>query len=123
MNLENTMKEYESCVEKVNLLQAEQALVTQKALQTVKEELATLQNLIENAMNDVNKIKNDLETLVLAAATTFHGSKWMVKWNKGRESWDTSKLAGFALAHPELLVLKKVGDPTVSFCKITKKEE
>lgn len=35
-------------------------------------------------------------------------------WMKGRTSWDTKSLDGFAAAHPEILAFRKEGEPTVS---------
>ena len=42
----------------------------------------------------------------------------------GRASWDTKALEGYAVAHPEILQFKKVGEPSVSIreMKETKKE-
>ncbi len=47
----------------------------------------------------------------------------MAVWSKGRETWDTKSLDGYALAHPEIASLRKVGDPSVSIRKINKSEK
>ena len=36
---------------------------------------------------------------------------------KGRTTWDTKKLEGYAIAHPEIERFKKTGNPTVSIRK------
>ena len=51
---------------------------------------------------------------MLAGGATAKGVHLMAVWAKGRETWDTSRLAGFAVAHPELLELRKIGEPTVA---------
>lgn len=39
-------------------------------------------------------------------------------WSKGRVSWDTKSLDGYATAHPELLTFRKEGEPSVSIRRI-----
>jgi hypothetical protein len=36
---------------------------------------------------------------------------------RGRESWDSRGLQGYAMAHPEVLVFQRVGEPSVSIRK------
>jgi hypothetical protein len=44
----------------------------------------------------------------------------MAVWAKGRSGgWDTGKLEGYALVHPEIMQAKKPdGEPTVSFRQV-----
>ena len=39
-------------------------------------------------------------------------------FNKGRVTWDTKALDGYAVAHPELAGLRKVGEPSVAVRKV-----
>ena len=36
-------------------------------------------------------------------------------YSKGRETWDTKRLEKYAKSHPEILQMKKVGEPSISF--------
>jgi hypothetical protein len=65
----------------------------------------------------IDGLKQDIEATVLSTGTTAKGKYIMATWNKGRAGgWDSAKLEGFALVHPEILKAKKPdGEPTVSF--------
>ena len=80
------------------------------------EALATLEREIESLNAE---IKQD----TLGIGSTVDGKYMMAVWNKGRETWDGKLLNGFAIAHPEILSAKKVGDPSVTIRKKTVKEE
>jgi len=55
---------------------------------------------------------------VLEIGETVKGQFIMAVWNKGRTSWDTKALNGYAAAHPSLDNLRKEGKPTVTIRKI-----
>jgi DNA-binding TFAR19-related protein (PDSD5 family) len=59
-------------------------------------------------------LTEDVKIQVGALGQSVKGQFLHAVWNKGRESWDGKLLAGFALAHPEILTARKVGEPTVS---------
>ena len=74
-------------------------------LEIIQEEVAEIQNILKGlVIQHGESVKIELDT----------GSASAV-YVKGRESWDTKKLNGYAIAHPEILVLKKIGDPSVRF--------
>lgn len=72
---------------------------------------------IANAQDNITRLTEEIKADVLAARTTVKGKYIMATWNKGRAGgWDSAKLEGFALVHPEILKAKKPdGEPTVSF--------
>jgi len=45
---------------------------------------------------------------------TVKSEHYMATWCKGKTRWDTSKLSGYALAHPEINALMLVDGPTVT---------
>lgn len=55
---------------------------------------------------------------VIASEDTVTGEKLQAVFSKGRTTWDTKKLEGYTLAHPELNELKKTGKPSVSIREI-----
>jgi hypothetical protein len=60
----------------------------------------------------------DLEAIIKASiiteGKTVKGLRLMAVWNKGRVTWDSKGVEGFALAHPALMAYRKEGDPTVT---------
>ena len=65
-----------------------------------------------------SKLRELIKEDVLEHGSTVKGEHIMAVWNKGRESWDTKALKGYAAAHPDVLQLKKVGEPSVTIRKI-----
>lgn len=60
------------------------------------------------------KIKDD----VLRLEESVKGQWLQAVLAKGRTTWDTKKLEGYAIAHPEIERFKKTGNPTVSIRKV-----
>jgi len=57
---------------------------------------------------------------VLESGGSIKGEKLQAVFSKGRITWDAKSLSGYALAHPEINELKKVGKPSVSIREIKK---
>lgn len=55
---------------------------------------------------------------VLNGGITVKGNSFMCVWSKGRVSWDTKALDGYAAGHPEIAQFRKEGDPSVSIRKV-----
>ena len=87
----------------------------QKQLEEIKAEY---QPMIEQVQAALAYTKERIEQQVLDATTTWKGTRYMAVWNKGRETWDGHALDGFAMAHPEILQAKKIGNPTVTFRQV-----
>lgn len=87
-----------------------------KTLEPVKAQL----DLIEAEYNvsyldaDLTALEADIRAEVLAAGSTAKGSSLICTWNKGRVSWDTKGLDGYAVAHPELNAFRKEGEPSTT---------
>ena len=123
MTPEELLKHYESLIDKLEIVQTMRELIVKNALKTVEHELEVLDESVTTLNSVVASAKAAVEVAVLDKKETISGEHCMAVWNKGRESWDGSKLNGFAMAHPEILQAKKIGEPTVSFRKITKKDK
>ncbi len=59
-------------------------------------------------------IEQQVRESVLNTRETVRGISLMVVYTKGRVTWDTKALDGYATGHPELLPFRKEGDPSVS---------
>ena len=51
---------------------------------------------------------------VFTIGATVKANGLMAVYNKGRVSWDSKLLDGYAVAHPEILAARKEGDPSVT---------
>lgn len=66
----------------------------------------------------IEKLTAEIKQDVIKEGTTAKGDFLMAVWNKGRVSWDTKGLDGYAVAHPEMSAFRKEGDPTVTIRKV-----
>jgi hypothetical protein len=66
----------------------------------------------------IEQTETTVKEEALTAGETQRGQFLMVVWSKGRETWDTKALTGYAAAHEELLKFKRTGEPSVSIRKI-----
>lgn len=64
----------------------------------------------ENAAALEAEIKND----VLLRAESLRGGPYQAVYVKGRVSWDTKGVEGYARSHPELLKFRREGQPSVT---------
>lgn len=89
--------------------------------QPFKDQIAQLQESMDDLTSGIDMeiahIRSVVEEKVLETGKSFTDAPYQVIYCKGRETWDTKKLDGFALAHPEILDLKKVGEPYVQWRK------
>jgi phage host-nuclease inhibitor protein Gam len=66
---------------------------------------------------NINALTGEVKTDVLAKGETVKGLSIMAVFTKGRVSWDTKALDGYAAGHPEIAQFRKEGDPSVSIRK------
>ena len=59
-------------------------------------------------------LEAEIKTAVKAQGKTEKGDRWQFIFTKGRTSWDTKALDGYAAAHPEIAQFKSEGEPSVS---------
>lgn len=80
-------------------------------LKAIEEEFAPdLERLDTLIANSSKAIKDRCVEL----GETVTGPTMRVTFNKGRASWDSKALEGYAHAHPEILAMKKTGKPYAS---------
>lgn len=124
ITVENQLDAYAQALERAEMLQAQMQELLDKV--PVPQEIvdqwnaikAEFQPMIDAATAAAALLKEGIEIEVLNLGKTAYGDKYMAVWNKGRSSWDGKALEGFAMAHPEILQAKKVGEPTVTFRKV-----
>lgn len=88
--------------------------IQQQLADIAAEETTALDALKDGIDILTEEIKND----VLSAGATVKGDYMMAVYNKGRVSWDTKGLDGFAIAHPEMAAFRKTGEPSITIRRI-----
>ena len=74
------------------------------------EEATTLEAVRAGIDTLTAEVKSD----VLKSSATVKGKYLQAVWAKGRVSWDTKALDGYAAGHPEIAQFRKEGEPSVS---------
>ena len=62
----------------------------------------------------IAELTAEVKADVLAHGETVKGAHLMAVWVKGRTSWDSKRLDGYAAAHPEIETFRSVGEPSVT---------
>jgi hypothetical protein len=68
----------------------------------------------DNIRKLTEEIKNDIRTV----GHSVKGSNYQGVYVSGRVTWDNKGLDGYAVGHPEILYMRKEGDPSVSIRRI-----
>jgi hypothetical protein len=83
----------------------------QGRIDAIMEEIAFLTADVDE---EIEQLEGEIKEAALSHGSTVRGASLMAVWSKGRTTWDGEKLKGYAIAHPEIKVLQKVGKPSVS---------
>ena len=69
-------------------------------------------------LDEINKLKDILKKEIMLDQKSDESEKLTVKYSKGRVTWKTNWIEGFALGHPEyeLMQYRTQSAPYVSFC-------
>ena len=90
------------------------ALITDEVRQRMGEIKAEYTNQITAASGTVAALEDAVKAAVLANGESVKGADLHAIFAKGRITWDSGKLEGYAAVHPEIIPFRKVGEPTVS---------
>ena len=69
---------------------------------------------IERQKNVVSQVQSEVKNSVLKYGSSVKHSGLHAVWSKGRVKWDSNRLDGYAVAHPEILEFRGEGKPSVS---------
>lgn len=119
-SLLNELSELQSAVDVINLRFDDKAdsIMTPEitdALACVEAERA---NAVNTASEGIGKIQTRIKEYVLDHGKSVKADYLHAIYAKGRVSWDSKGLAGYAVAHPEVEAFKKVGKPSVSIRRV-----
>ena len=84
----------------------------------IKQRMAEIEAEFAGKTEAVNEniasLEAEIKQAIIAHGASVKGSVFHAVFAKGRVSWDTKSLEGYATAHPELLTFRKEGEPSVS---------
>lgn len=75
----------------------------------------------QSIAEEIDRLEGQVKAEVAKLGETVKGKMVQAVWTKGRVSWDTKALDGFAAAYPDLLKFRKEGEPSVSLRVVGKK--
>ena len=112
----DALADYKAQVDALNLQKQDaiNAVLTPEIRAEVADIEAEFAGKAEGAQENINALTADIKFMVIEHGGTVKGEFLMAVRNKGRTTWDSKKLAGYAAAHPEIEQFKKVGNPTVT---------
>lgn len=87
----------------------------QAVLDEIEAEYAPKQDAIGQ---EISELEAQVKSLVLEDGETAKGGSLQAVYTKGRVTWDTKALDGYAKANPAIAEYRKQGDPSVSIRKI-----
>ena len=90
------------------------AIYTAEIKARVAEIEAEFAGKTEGVNTNIAALEAEIKQAVLTHGASVKGSFFHAVFAKGRVSWDTKSLDGYAAAHPELLSFRKEGEPSVS---------
>jgi len=90
----------------------------------LKERYDEVQFAIGATTEKENILSEEIKEVVIKSGESVKGNFLQAVYSKGKITWDTKALEGYAVVHPEVNQLKKVGEPLVSIrdIKEVKKE-
>lgn len=127
MSVINNLDTLYECREKLGDLIAEMDKALNDALPPeVRVTLNTIRAEYEPQLTyleqQIRKLESEIKESTLLLGESIRGKNLMAVFNKGRVSWDTNKLEGFAEAYPEIKAFRKVGEPSITIKRINSKE-
>ncbi len=72
----------------------------------------------EAVNTNIAKLEEEIKQSVKVLGTSVKSKFFHAVWVKGRVSWDTKAMDNYAIYHPEILKMRKQGEPSVSLRKI-----
>jgi len=119
MNVADMLDEYHGNLIAIEFIAMDKQRLRDRLLSPeIKEAMADIDAEFDpqiNALNERNKALVDtIKGAVLESKATVAGEHNKAVYSHGRVTWDAKGLDGYAVAHPEILVFRKEGEPSVS---------
>ena len=89
-------------------------ILTEEVQAQLAEIEAERAETIKSVAAGIETLREQIKMAVLANGSTVKGSMFQAVYVKGRDSWDTKALDGYATAHPEIMPFRTTGNPSVT---------
>ncbi len=112
--------EYQSQKDLLNLQKQEiiDTILTPEIKAKIAEIEAEFTGKGETADTNIAALTAEVKDMVIQTGASIKGNNLHAVYAKGRVSWDAKGLDGYAVGHPEILYMRKEGEPSVSIRKI-----
>lgn len=107
----DTLAELQAALDLLNL--EKQAAIPDEVKLLLEEIEAEFQPKIEQQQALIAKATEQVKDIVKGIGATRTGAYLQAIYFKGKITWNNDKLEGFAASHPEILALRKQGEPYV----------
>jgi len=97
------LKKYAELAQRANEVQA----IIDKRTANLKQEIAEY-----NA--EMQFLESSVKHYVVSRGKTLKGDYYDVVYSKGRTTWNSKQLEGYALIHPEITQCRQTGEPSAS---------
>lgn len=98
-----------------------QALIDKILTAEIKAKLAEIDAEFSDKTSAANEkianLESEVKEAVKVLGSSVKANFLHAVWVKGHVSWDTKAMDGYAVGHPEILFMRKEGDPSVSLRK------
>lgn len=127
---EETIRTHLAELEETEIRKSELEAQMQSEIDALYAPLREKEQLIREKYSDTlsalsaqsSMLRDKVKQEVLEYGATVKHGRYQAVWNRGRVSWNTKGLVGYAAAHPEILQFRKQGSPSVSI-RVTKRKE
>lgn len=115
--MENLIDQYTELRTQYDLEASEMEKQRAVIMAKVQDELDALvlefQPRLTAASDRFTEIETQIKDIVKSGGKTITGERWQFVYYKGRVTWDTEKLDRYAKDHPEIVLLRNQGEPSV----------
>lgn len=113
-------------LEKINAaqmaIQAETEAATKGVYAAIAQRKADIEaefsGKAEAVDENIRKLTEEIKAEIKALGASVKGDHYQAVYVRGRVTWDTSKMDGYAVGHPEVLFMRKEGDPSVTIRRV-----
>jgi 5-methylcytosine-specific restriction endonuclease McrA len=98
-------------------------VLTPELLAQVEGIEAEFEDRAESVDGDIRVLEARIRESVIRYGSTVSGTHYRAVWSKGRVGWDLKSMEQYAETHPEILVFRKEGKPSVSIRKVQQRAD
>lgn len=112
----DTLAEYQAALDAARLKYEEQraAIISPEVKQALDDLAAEYSQMTQAASENAAAMTEKIKAAVVTGGASVKGAHLQAVYSGGRVLWDDKKLLAYASAHPEIMMLRETGKPSVS---------